>query len=719
MTLNIQYIRTDPANTGGGDTIKDAFDKVNENFSSLYQTGLRADSLYPNVSDPTTIQLGNLSVTNQVLGNLYLSGNSTIFIYDELTDSYQPVVTTAESFPGGTIAGQTAFADSTQSTSPTTGAITVSGGAGIAKNLHVGELAVIEGNIVANNSQNSSSITTGSFITKGGIGVAKSAYIGDALRVFGSSQLGTTTLGNSGVVLNASTVSTSPGTGALIVSGGAGVVGNLNVGGPSTFASDLTVSGNVNIAGNIAFTTDTFSVSDNLVEFHQPTGGVLFSNDGKDIGVVYRHYSTEHGDNNAFAGFINSTKAFEYYLTGSENVGTGTFTGSIRGTIRGGDIRSANTTPSVSTSTGAIVSAGGLGVSGNAHIGGDIIAEANVYVDQDLTVDGNAGVAGELVVAGGILGIIETSAQPNITSVGTLNGVAINGNASISGQLTVDSIQANSFGSISSELTGVIQTPAQPNITSVGTLTSLSVSGNILPSANVTSNLGTSTLWWDTTYTSDLIVESIAADDITAVTSNVGTIRSSSVLSATVGNVGTVLVGTLSTSSQPNITTVGNLTTLTMAGNIIPSANVTYNLGSTSMWWNLVYGRSVHAQYADLAENYLADSDYEAGTVLVFGGNAEVTVTTEFADARVAGIVSTNPAYLMNAVTPGIPIALRGRVPCKVVGQVKKGDLLVTSEIPGVAISVGTDGTMGAFVVAKSLEDKTTPEVSYIEVVVV
>jgi hypothetical protein len=95
------------------------------------------------------------------------------------------------------------------------------------------------------------------------------------------------------------------------------------------------------------------------------------------------------------------------------------------------------------------------------------------------------------------------------------------------------------------------------------------------------------------------------------------------------------------------------------------------------------------ARYADLAERYEADAVYESGTVLVIGGEKEVTVTDKYADTRVAGIVSKNPAYMMNSEAGSDEthpfIALKGRVFCKVVGSINKGDLLVTSTFPGYA----------------------------------
>jgi hypothetical protein len=128
------------------------------------------------------------------------------------------------------------------------------------------------------------------------------------------------------------------------------------------------------------------------------------------------------------------------------------------------------------------------------------------------------------------------------------------------------------------------------------------------------------------------------------------------------------------------------------------------NIGSSTTYFNTVFAKATSAQYADLAENYLADTEYTPGTVVIFGGLREITVTTEAADERVAGVISTNPAYLMNSGEPGLPVALRGKVPVRVVGPVTKGDSLVTSTTPGVAISVGRERVYGQAVFAKSLE---------------
>lgn len=163
-------------------------------------------------------------------------------------------------------------------------------------------------------------------------------------------------------------------------------------------------------------------------------------------------------------------------------------------------------------------------------------------------------------------------------------------------------------------------------------------------------------------------------------------------------------------------------------GNILPGANNPtdsgQNLGSVTNKWNTVYatvfnGTATQAQYADLAENYLGDTQYEPGTVLIFGGDKEVTITNQKGDRRVAGIVTTDPAYLMNSMLSGefvVGLALQGRVPCKVLGKVNKGDILVTSAIPGYAI-VDNDPRTGT-VVGKAVGTKSDDSRGYVEVVV-
>ena len=144
--------------------------------------------------------------------------------------------------------------------------------------------------------------------------------------------------------------------------------------------------------------------------------------------------------------------------------------------------------------------------------------------------------------------------------------------------------------------------------------------------------------------------------------------------------------------------------TVTAAGHVVPSADATYDLGTSSLKWRNMYGVSSSAQYADLAERYTSDTIYEPGTVVSFGGDAEVTMSTDTMDSRIAGVVSTNPAYLMNSDLEGtqVAVALTGRVPVKVTGTIRKGDMLVSAG-EGYA-KAEANPRMGS-VIGKALED--------------
>jgi hypothetical protein len=145
-------------------------------------------------------------------------------------------------------------------------------------------------------------------------------------------------------------------------------------------------------------------------------------------------------------------------------------------------------------------------------------------------------------------------------------------------------------------------------------------------------------------------------------------------------------------------------------GNIVNgTGNGVGNIGSSTTYFDTVFALATSAQYADLAENYVADANYAPGTVVVFGGEAEITISREAADERVAGVISTHPAHLMNAGQPGLPVALRGRVPVMVTGPVFKGDSLVTGNTSGHAQSVGRDRSYAQAVFAKALETNVSP----------
>jgi hypothetical protein len=208
-----------------------------------------------------------------------------------------------------------------------------------------------------------------------------------------------------------------------------------------------------------------------------------------------------------------------------------------------------------------------------------------------------------------------------------------------------------------------------------------------------------------------------------------GSAASTLAVNATSANTGSTVVardasgnftaGTITAALTGNATTATNIrvSTTNYPGSTSSAANtVALRDAAADIYANLFRGTATSARYADLAENYLGDVKYEAGTVVMFGGDAEVTLATN-GTRRVAGVVSTNPAHLMNDGLKGetvAAIALQGRVPCKVTGKIRKGDMLVAAG-NGYA-RAEEDPKMGQ-VIGKALED-FDGESGVIEVVV-
>jgi hypothetical protein len=157
----------------------------------------------------------------------------------------------------------------------------------------------------------------------------------------------------------------------------------------------------------------------------------------------------------------------------------------------------------------------------------------------------------------------------------------------------------------------------------------------------------------------------------------------------------------------------GNAATAIVNG----AGNANGNIGSSSAYFNQLFAQATTALYADLAEMYTSDAAYKPGTVLVFGGSQEVTISTTDSSRRIAGVVSTNPAHVMNSGLQAehtVAVALTGRVPTSVVGTVAKGDMMVSAG--NGRARAEADPIMGT-VIGKALEDFNGTE-GMIEIVV-
>ena len=497
---------------------------------------------------------------------------------------------------------------------------------------------------------------------------------------------GTSAIGISGT--NGNAYITVGGTANVLVvaTTGANVTGTLGVSGViSGNASGLTAIPGANVTGTVATATTAGTVT-TAAQPNITSVGTLSS-----LAVT----------GNITAGNLSGTSIVGTLTTASQtnitSVGTlGSLT--VTANVAGGNITTAGQVVATGNVTG-----GGITLSGNT------ISSTG----STLTIDPSAAGATGTVIIAGNLSVQGTTTTYDSTTV-TINdllfsvannaataaaanggGLEVGPAGSAYAQWTYDqpggrwstALGINATGNISggnlsgTSISGTLATAAQTNITSVGTLSSLAVTGNI-----------------------------------------------------TSGNLsGTSIVGTLTTAAQTNITSVGALNggsitsgfgaidigtdTVTCGGIINSNANGVGNIGSSTTYFNTVFAKATSAQYADLAEKYVADAEYVPGTVVVFGGDKEVTVSSTDADRAVAGVVSTNPSYIMNGTLEAefvATVALTGRVPCRVTGTVRKGDLMVSA---GYGLARAEQDPKVGTVIGKALENFEGNE-GVIEVVV-
>ena len=540
---------------------------------------------------------------------------------------------------------------------------------------------VTAANIVAVGSATSNT-TTGAIVVVGGIGLSGGIIAG----------------GN--IVAAAVTNSVSTTTGALVVRGGAGIAGNV-------YANVYYIMNSIRWAGN----------------------GAVFESGGTPGGS---NTNIQYNNAGVFAGASNFT-----YTAASGNVVVGT------------------STPSTSTTTGALVVGGGTGIAGNLYVGstatqsillnsyplwsansvrqtprwttssttpvgsilGDMWYDSSTdilyeYINDgtnNIWVDVSSAFSNNFVILSGVTVTATGNAQATNTTTGDLQ---VTGGASINtGNLYIGGSGGRSITATGNVvITGTASTSTTSGALVVAGGAGISGALHIQHTGDVSANIGA--------------YQTYANANVAATQANIGAFynyANTKIGNNTNSNL-VVAATTTSTSTTTGALVVGGGIGITgnifTAGWIIPSSNVSQNLGTTTSWWNLIYGRSVQAQYADLAENYEGDELYTPATVVVFGGSKEITVSNVSHDTRIAGVVSTNPAYLMNAINTGTPVALTGKVPCKVKGPISKGSILVNSDIDGVAMKLDMANYQPGCVIGKSLEDILDDSVQIVNIAV-
>lgn len=459
---------------------------------------------------------------------------------------------------------------------------------------------------------------------------------------------------------------------------------------------DITATGNTlvqrDISGGInAIGVNATSVQASSVAATTITGNIVVPSGGS---FTSSGYSTYNGAEILTAGGVANFSSINNTIIGNATPSTATFlsvlvSGSSGLNVAFGGINpSSNLVANIGSTSGyfnqtysnAVTVLNGLNAAANV---GASIGSSGTYFNQ---VYGNAVTVLTRVTPTANLGA-------SLGSTGAyFNQVYSNAVTVLSGGIAPTANLGASIGS-----TGTYFNQIYGNAVTV-------LSGGISPASNLAPSLGSTGKYFNQLFVNEAVV-------LGAITPSAGNVA---VLGSNSNWFNTAYVNT----SYLNTASINNITVNT---GLVPSANLTVDIGSSSRWFNNIYGTAVHAQYADLAERFEADAEYDAGTVVELGGDKEITAAGEDLSENVFGVISTKAAYLMNSGAGSNqthpPIAVQGRVPVKVTGRVRKGDRLVSAG-NGIARAGARSEITAWNVIGRALENKTDDGLGTIEAVV-
>ena len=328
---------------------------------------------------------------------------------------------------------------------------------------------------------------------------------------------------------------------------------------------------------------------------------------------------------------------------------------------------------------------------------------------MSLSLDGTTGISatGNIISSGGIISATGNIYGGNIIGTIAPSAITVSGNATVGNLLTAGLISAtgnvsgNYFVGNGAALTGlsaskIFNGTSEANIGTSGGNANITIGG-----------------------TSNVVVVATTGVLVTGVTSASGNVTGGNILTAgLISSTGNAIHSNLII----NGTAAAGSGVLIVSGNIQTStSNATANIGNASNYFNRLFAQATTALYADLAEVYKSDAQYPPGTVLVFGGAQEVTMSTVSHDAKIAGVVSTHPAHVMNSGLQSeftVEVGLVGRVPCRVIGPISAGDRVVSSNRAGVAERLDMSKYQPGVIIGKAVESYSGTDVGTIEVVV-
>ena len=486
---------------------------------------------------------------------------------------------------------------------------------------------------------------------------------------------------------------------------------NLTATGTITTAN-IAATGNIQLDGNLTVSGTTVSVNTTNLEIQDALLELSKNNSGGadvDAGIFIQRGSAgnnavfywNEGDDKFKAVLSNSVATATAVTDSSTATIVATFEGDLTGTtVTCNEIVSSDSS-FVNINDGLNVDGNIQTTSGNITAGGSFIIGSADMNETDLEkLDGitnGAGAANKALVLDADADV--ASGLRNVTASGSITaGSFVIGSADIN-ETDLEQLDGLTAGTVAASKAVVAD--ANKDITTFRNCTATTFIGALTGNADTATTLATTRAIGGVNFNGS------AAIDLPGVNSagNQNTSGTAAIATA-------VTVVANNTANESVFITFVDGATGTQG--IETDTNLTYNPST-----NVIASTASAAQYADLAELYSADEIIEPGTVVSFGGDAEITQSTQSHDPKVAGVVSTAPAYLMNSkLENGTALTLHGRVPCKVVGTINKGDLIVSSEMAGVGRSMDSSAYTPGCVIGKALEAYDSDTVGSIEVVV-
>jgi hypothetical protein len=561
--------------------------------------------------------------------------------------------------------------------------------------LYVGTSNVLNISQNSNDANVTAAVSGGNIVLQANVG----GTIYDSARVLGAN--GTFAISNAATVGTTLGVTANITGGNILTAGLMSATGNVTGGNVIATAALNAISAEITAnvqAGNLR-TAGQVSATGNITSAGNVTGTYILGN-GSQLSGLSAAVSVSKVVNGTSEANIGGTNGnCNITIGGISNVAVFTTTGAVFTNV---------TTPAIEKS--------GTNAQGNIGSTSSWFNRlfAAVVNSTSVSASGNVLTAGLMSATGNVTG-------GNLISAAAISGssVSASGNVTGAGMATVGNVSAtgNVFGSFfvgnGSLLTGV-------NTSTTRVFNGTSEINIPVSNGNANVTIG------GTANVAVLSTSGLFVTGVTSVTGNVtgGNITTAGQVVATANVSGGNITTAGQVSSTGNITG-GNLSVGTgtvSVGNIVnTNGNGVGNIGSSTTYFNRVFATATTALYADVAERFAADEYLEAGTVVELGGSAEITRSRMELSENIFGVISTNPAYLMNGGagqdSTHPPVAMTGRVPVRVVGAVRKGDRMVSAgngyaraALPGEATAFN--------VIGRSLEDKFNVDAGYVEAIV-